>query len=300
MQRIFLLDWDLASVGYIPAYFDWRMNASLVTGRNTLSNIIFVQEVTHTAYEPFFGSTSSTHDHDVIELSGNRAMLRTLLSEPGYDWWSAKLDAIGLNTSHGFGCLMHGLFLPSPAVNRFLRTHARSALDSSVFLVGVHLRTGDENLFRVSRAGSLDSTLLRRAVDVGMNKSRSYAILFVSDSVEVREDARRWARASNVTVIVPRIIPKHINPRPSFLANPHERDILPRSTSVDSILSAVSEWWLLASCHVTFLLSSSGFSRTAAAFSMRDIIVSYGDDYVLHTHSMAECVLSHCLGCTSL
>jgi hypothetical protein len=268
-RRVFMLDWDLASVGFLPATFDWRVRKEWLTNRSTAGG--------------GFDDSHRNHTADVVVFSGNRASLHTILNATDHNnplfWWRRRLLSFGLRRSHGFGCLLRSLIQPSQAVRtRFAREIAQLG-HASTFSIGIHFRTGDSVMYGAANA-TFDENDVRFQVAEALSRryareSRSILWMIVSDSTLFREScARRFRsrffRRSRRRIVVPNVAPAHIS-MVERISWGHDLS-RSREEAVEAVITSVGEWYLLSLCSINILDGWSGFSRTAAAFSLGPMV----------------------------
>jgi hypothetical protein len=266
-----MLDWDLAHVAFEPVGFDWRIRESWLFNE-TLVGGGFNDEHRH-------------HPARVIKFGGNRASLHKILSSNESSplfWWRNRLVGLGLQNTHGFGCLMRGLLQPAEQVRVRFKNYA-ALLSSGVFSIGIHFREGDSAMYG-GRNVSFNPDDKR--FKIAQSLTRRYANFYhpvrwlvVSDSADFRRMCSEWADREHSSrfpfsrrnsVIVPSIIPSHLSPT--------ERAKWGLNISVsledisESIVTSVGEWWLLSLCSVNVLDGWSGFAKTAAVYSLNPMV----------------------------
>jgi len=290
-QRVILLDLTQAALPFLPAVpgIDWHFDVRLVEGRAAKEINLFNCNTAKNRAPCLWNDAwpDARLDAEVAYVTTNRGFMGGMQAY-------SPVTRLGLSPPIATMCLYHALWRPPPFILRQLGRTLRDQLPATLasagrlVTVGVHFRAGDDAMLRdeggAVPAGTDGAAAVRDAVAACLTHTLAtlaaagmqYHVIVMGDSAEVRA-----ALAANITAGLP-----PDNPRPGVtIVTSHPQHIEPAVYATrnetapilaDAFHNALLEWLVLSSADL-HVVTHSGYSRTAWAFSGKNYAVRADD-----------------------
>ena len=297
-KRIMLIEWhDILSI-FTPSSFNWTYIPSFIKNK-TIGGVGGNLEWKYCQNELYpeicMNPDPNNYTSDVIMLNAtNRPMTYSMFHDKRYNWWKEQLISIGLTHDYCFSCLLSQLIIPQQRIMRQFSPYGINLFNSNTFSIGLHVRLGDREMTGHSKLTSYHyKTIFQNVVKkrfnaanmIGCNYSNSITILFLSDSIKLRNMVSDYYSSPISTeiynctiskVIIPPYEPKHIDVREHKV----KKHVNVSGKRQYSYTTSAGEWWLLSLCNLTILEGEeSGYSRTSYAFSFNKGANTHGIIY---------------------
>lgn len=204
-------------------------------------------------------------DKDIVFFTLNRGATVSLFDNP---YHANKLQEMGLTPQNAFGCAIHFLFRPVPAIMDRLTPVIQSL--KKAMTIGIHIRVGDHvfngaddakseefrSFFECAQQIERDllPTFTSSMVKGHRNGQQYVKWLVLSDSVKLRNHARQ--KYGGKIYIVPDVYIQHTFGKHGF----DEK----ATATTKGFLDATKEHWLLGLADVHVIDSYSGFGLSGA------------------------------------
>ncbi|GJP85619.1 hypothetical protein CLOP_g15723 [Closterium sp. NIES-67] len=265
-----------------PASFDWRPTPDVkidpVQFINNETQPVEAGRVPRIALtamkvdpEVLFGRLER---YPVVRVAWNVGHLTYFFKNNGT--WGGRFRALGLRPPYSFGCILRLLIRPKPEVWQLMRETARALHSEHSLSVGVHIRVDDHVVWGGLHGYGAPITLNDTQIAQLMEQARP--------ALECAQVVENWWHPSSIKsrwlvvtnshqlkgaiqkryadkVVVTNFVPRHVSKN----EDPNDKS---GEASEAMVQETVAEWLLFASCD-RFVFPDSGYSRTAAMFSMR-------------------------------
>lgn len=294
--RAFFMEWPMAHYAIQPSTFNWAIPewyTAKVRAAQGETRLEIVNGLCPLAHKSPFELDPST---SLYTIRSNRGCVDACFNVNATAPWlgyRSTLEELGLVKDTAFGCLLASLVAPNDDVIERSRPLLQVLLDPSVFIVGIHIRTGDRAMALSEDVGfshfgafwAAAGRLGKQRADVG----QSVKWLLVTDSITLkRKFAEHYGSVALLTDVNPFHVSKHDVAEGGVKGQwgdiPH--------TPEDSVSGSFMEWWLLTLCDAFVLNAHSSFSRTAAAAALRSDAIYIVDEplppegVLLRTHGV--------------
>eukprot|EP00898_Chlorokybus_atmophyticus_P000983 jgi/Chlat1/1886/Chrsp145S02206 len=244
------------------------------------------------AFAGHLGHLNSYFQEKVVVINFNRGVVSMAFRETGPQM---RLQAMGLHPDTAFGCLLHFIMRPSSTVHSLFARYSQVLDDPTVFSVGIHIRTGDSSFQKNANLTVLDHDeygtqfqeyfeTAQVLADYHAQPGQRVVWYVMSDNKALKDDARRRYTSRMLTTDIEAA---HIDREIWEKAAREGKKKDPNR----SLQESLGEWWLLSKCKYFVLKRTSGFSRTALAYSLRPEVAAYpgtGPFYFMRTIELAE------------
>ncbi|GJP65362.1 hypothetical protein CLOP_g22253 [Closterium sp. NIES-67] len=275
-RRAFIIRHDCLPYAFEPAFIDWRESPDVPLEPSYQGNYVngtFPEERI---------PRINLHDQRVdlqefaklkafrnVRVLWNRGMLTEILTR-GTGEWADALRATGLRPPYAFGCILRFLVRPRKEIWPLMEHLLHEMQGARTVTVGVHVRLNDGVIKRdnVSEESVNATTMLKalRSVNFMLDCARAVEDMWYPPPLSVR-----WMLITNS-------IHYKMAVRENFPGKVLETNFVPHHSAefgqkgdpkeVQGFREMVADWLLLSRSRV-FVIMVSGFSRTAAMFSLR-------------------------------
>ncbi|CAI5478404.1 unnamed protein product [Closterium sp. Yama58-4] len=207
-----------------------------------------------------------------IRLMWNRGLLVRLYEEDG-PWWH-ELHRRGLRLPSAFGCILRYLIMPTPAVRHMVREGIVRLTYPGTASICIHVRTSDISTWEQPKVGERVKPRKENVKRLLKGSQRLFACaqkledywyssdapgmavkwVLMSSSLGLKQAAQRKYGSKVMTTDIQ---PLHI-----------ELQGFSDEERAEAFRSTVAEWLLFTHCN-HFVFTESGFSKTAALYSLR-------------------------------
>ncbi|CAI5474888.1 unnamed protein product [Closterium sp. Yama58-4] len=207
-----------------------------------------------------------------IRLMWNRGLLVRLYEEDGA-WWH-ELHRRGLRLPSAFGCILRYLIMPTPAVRHMVREGIARLTYPGTASICIHVRTSDISTWEQPKVGEKVKPRKENVKRLLKGSHRLFACaqkledywyssdapgmavkwVLMSSSLGLKQAAQRKYGSKVMTTDIQ---PLHI-----------ELQGFSDEERAEAFRSTVAEWLLFTHCN-HFIFTESGFSKTAALYSLR-------------------------------
>ncbi|GJP50624.1 hypothetical protein CLOM_g9767 [Closterium sp. NIES-68] len=292
-DRILIIDYPWMDDAFEPSHVDWRLGddvpmepaRAFPPGRrdrrrrgqadpNEVQQGEVLRVNMHNADLPsnvtaFFERMSEARN---VRLMWNRGLLVRLYEENGA-WWH-ELHRRGLRLPSAFGCILRYLIMPKPAVRHMVKEGIARLTYPGTASICIHVRTSDistweqpkvgekvkprkENVKRLLKGSQRLFACAQRLEDYWYSSDApgmSVKWVLMSSSLGLKQAAQRKYGSKVMTTDIQ---PLHI-----------ELQGFSDEQRAEAFQSTVAEWLLFTHCN-HFIFTESGFSKTAALYSLR-------------------------------
>jgi hypothetical protein len=295
-DRIFWLDWELALGSVLEPgsglnAFHLPANASHGSWRQLVDKLGPSATFIHGGPPELAGDTAPLTPWSVDAVSADVAVFKEFnrgvytrygATHPDDTAWLERTVPRGPDGALAFGCVYAAALRFSPTFLHYVtRLKEKTFRPSKGRVMCVHLRLGDTALVKHVRPANTSPQFQRATacLDRVLDARRETAVFVAADDASAVRMLGDHVRARNHTFISSQLKVAHVaNWREQkeqshwYRAVPLLRhapwlrfESITDQEIINAYTSSWAEWLLLSSCHV-LLLSSSGFSRTAAAY----------------------------------
>ncbi|CAI5474974.1 unnamed protein product [Closterium sp. Yama58-4] len=283
-RRAFVIRHDCIQYAFEPAFIDWRPSADVpMDPSRRTSNL---NESFSPGEVPFLDLNGNRVDLRVLErfkdfrnvkVLWNRGILTEMLTN-GTGEWADALRATGLRPPYAFGCILRFLVRPRKEVWPLVARLMQEMREVRTVVVGVHVRLSD-SVVRDPHATTSSVTPASMAAAMAQAAPILACAKAVEDMWYPPPLTVRWMLITN-SIDFKMAIRSH------FPGKILETDFVPRHSQAfgdkdqeqakkeaeQGYREMVAEWLLLSSSN-SFVLTISGFSRTAAMYSLRPMAI---------------------------
>ncbi|CAI5964659.1 unnamed protein product [Closterium sp. NIES-64] len=213
-----------------------------------------------------------------MRVRWNRGVATRLFREGGD--WSRLLHRLGLRLPVSFGCVIRFLLRPKLEVLRAVEQQMREVERPGVSSICIHTRTPDEMTW-TNRGEVLGGENDAAAELLGWARNKLLACAQKVEDFWIPGDvAVRWVFLSNSRDIKEAVLAQYGDSKvlTTGITPLHTAMVRAAAARVASWQTSVAEWVLLTRCSL-FVVTESGFSKTAALFSLRPLAI-----YLLARH----------------
>ncbi|GJP75322.1 hypothetical protein CLOP_g5774 [Closterium sp. NIES-67] len=287
-DRALVLQHPLLHHAFEPVHVDWTMADDVPAGpgreldpHNDTDEAqpgevtaINLQDTVPASPEALFARHEAAAN---IFVRWNRGVATRIFREGGE--WSRLLHSLGLRLPVTFGCVIRFLLRPKADVLKAVERQMRELERPGVSSICIHTRTPDEMTW-TNRGEVLNGENDAAAELLGWARSKLLACAQKVEDFWIPSDVPvRWVFLSNSRDIKDAVISEYGDKVLTTGITPlHTAMVRAAAARVASWQTSVAEWVLLTRCSL-FVVTESGFSKTAALFSLRPLAV-----YLLARH----------------
>jgi hypothetical protein len=275
---VFLMQWEVAQDVFYSPYFNWTYDESIVVyeGRDTQHpRIAFMGCVSDGDKQCPMAhkDTASLFPYDVNFVLLNRGGIRFASEEN----MLAFYETTKLSPVTAPGCLFRSLVQPRKIVVDKFMPYAVRLLDSKMHSIVLHIRNGDKPMHLETKMNytftdqywSCVMSHVKQRLD---GNKTAPLVLFITDSKSYKLSAKEYFTRLGLssTFLATDVKPYHINKQQlgwDGLLDKLKAGEITLPSPVERLVDTVGEWWLMSLGNVLIMGGSSGFSRTAFAYS---------------------------------
>ncbi|CAI7856901.1 unnamed protein product [Closterium sp. NIES-54] len=288
-DRALVLHHPLLHHAFLPAHINWTLDSDVPwgPGRELDPNNhtdeaqpgevtdVNLQDTVPPSPEAFFARHEAAAN---IRVRWNRGVATRLFREGGE--WSRLLHRLGLRLPVSFGCVIRFLLRPKLEVLRAVEQQMKELERPGVSSICIHTRTPDEMTW-TNRGEVLGGENDAAAELLGWARNKLLACAQKVEDFWIPGDvAVRWVFLSNSRDIKEAVLAQYGESKvlTTGITPLHTAMVRAAAARVASWQTSVAEWVLLTRCSL-FVVTESGFSKTAALFSLRPLAI-----YLLARH----------------
>lgn len=294
-----MIEWNGIANIFSPKTFNWTFAPSMIQSKKTIGGVggnlewKYCQNLVYD--ELCMNPDPNNYTSDIIVLNAiNRPMCYLFFNDLRYKWWNEQLTSIGLNHDWCFSCVLDQIVKPKKIVIDKYLSYAKQIYNSNIMSIGIHYRLGDsemtghtklkindyKNIFQNDILKRFDTA--HKLICDHSNNSKSNVILFLSDSIRLRNMVQEYyqsklidstiMRCFRTKILVPSTIPKHIDIREYKIKylNKYKQIEINKQRKY-AYITSTGEWFLFSLCYIIIIEGDeSGFSRTSYAFSFNN------------------------------